>query len=78
MRDKDRPYKILVHHPGTEGPTMEYPYEDLDSAIEGLGSIALAHVKERLGIRRLFEIVSVPDPPSEVKEVKDGAVDGSS
>lgn len=62
-------YKILVHHPNGEKPTLEYKYEELNEAEQAFGFSAVWQIKTKDGIRRLFEIVPIPPPPEEVKDV---------
>lgn len=67
-------YKILVHHPNGEKPTLEYEYEDLGHAEEGMGYMAVWQIKVKDGVRRTFEIVPAPAP----EEVKDDTNDSPS
>jgi hypothetical protein len=66
MSEEIKKYDIKVHHPDGGGPAvMTYTYADLELAVEGIGNIALEHVKGRSGVRRLFEIVPTPVPVKE-------------
>lgn len=69
MSDQNRSYDVFVHHPDNpKKPTLKYTYEDLNSAEEAFGFLAVWHVKVKDGVRRTFEIKPVPLPPQEVKD----------
>jgi hypothetical protein len=57
-----RPYAVLVTS-DTHG-TEAFDYSDLDEALEGLGRLVLAGVKQRDGIERWYRIV----PSDEIKD----------
>jgi hypothetical protein len=65
MDEEPKKYDIKVHYPDGQSSDQSYTYADLELAVEGIGNIALKHVKGREKVRRLFEILPTPVPVKE-------------
>lgn len=77
--EKDQPYDIIVYFPNGEKKKQRYTYQDMNSAEQAIGALAMAGVRSRDGVRRVFEMVPAPEPekqetPEDVKRADEPSV----
>lgn len=67
------PYQLVVSFPGQKKESIIYTYPDADSLVEGVGTLALIHVKRnirgRTGERTMFEVIAKPVEEQTITQV---------
>lgn len=70
------PYQLIATFPEQKKDSLVYTFADADSLIEGIGTLALVHIKENIrkgnGRRTVFEVIPAPEekPPVLTQVVK--------